>query len=142
MKKFLIVTLFVLAATLGGLQAQKPGDRSETLRTDYMAEMVGNLSCKQKKQLDALYNEMKPRIFALKQNLEEVRDSIAVALNVYGDNSAKLFPLFDREAQLQAEVSREYYRTKVAIDNILTKEQYKTFMRNRERQRKQTYKGH
>ena len=45
-------------------------------------------------------------------------------MNSREDHSNVLFPLYDREGRLQSEISKEYYRTKVAIDKVLTPEQF------------------
>ena len=39
-----------------------------------------------------------------------------------GDHSAVLFPLFEREAALQAAINREMYKGKLRVDEVLTKE--------------------
>ena len=44
-----------------------------------------------------------------------------------GDQSDKLFPLFDREAAIQAEISKEMYTTRQQIDQVLTDEQLAEF---------------
>ena len=44
-------------------------------------------------------------------------------MELEGDQSRHLNPLFEREAQLQAAVSREMYSAKVRIDDVLTREQ-------------------
>ena len=59
----------------------------------------------------------------LQAELDKVRKQIHTLTNKEGDNSDQLFPLFDREGVLRAEIAKEMYRTRLQIDEILTKEQ-------------------
>ena len=52
-----------------------------------------------------------------------MHDSINAVFEKYGDHTKELSPLIERDAALQAELSREYYRIKVRIDEILTRDQ-------------------
>ena len=63
----------------------------------------------------------------LHAELDKVRKQINQLINSDGDNSEQLFPLFDREGALRAEISKEMYRTRRQIDEILTKEQLAEF---------------
>ena len=65
-----------------------------------------------------------------------MRDSIGKYMDSEGDQSKKLYPLFDREAQLQVQISREMYSTKVRIDKVLTKEQRKEFLQASKRDKR------
>ena len=66
-----------------------------------------------------------------------MRDSIHRYMDMDGDQSQYLYPLFDREARIQTQISREMYATKVHIDQVLTKEQRKELKDNSKRQKKQ-----
>jgi Spy/CpxP family protein refolding chaperone len=57
------------------------------------------------------------------------------------DKSAVLFPLFEREGKLKSEISKEYYRTRVAIDKVLTPAQRDTLREKMAKQREQREKG-
>lgn len=107
--------------------------------------MVGDLSQTQKKKLDAITDASKERVGLLRAQQKAVRDSIAVYMKLDGDHSAVLFPLFDREARLQCEISREMYTTKVRVDEVLTPEQRKqlrqsTTQKHREKPQKKSKK--
>ena len=118
--------IYILAALLLLLTpavAQNPNHKGSRQRD--ITEMVSDLSQSQKKRLDAITEESKSRVNALRARQKAVRDSIAMFMNMDGDHSDKIFPLFDREADLQRAISREMYSTKVRIDEVLTPEQRK-----------------
>ncbi len=88
-----------------------------------VAELVSNLSANQKRQIEAIYDDSKKKMQSLRSEQSAVRDSVKQYLHGEGDNSRILFPLFDREAAIQSQISREMYSTKLKIDEILTPEQ-------------------
>lgn len=90
-----------------------------------ITKIVSDLSASQKKKLDAINEESKKNVDALRAQQKAVRDSIAMYIHREGDNSRILYPLFDREAQIQSSISREMYSTKIKIDAVLTAEQRK-----------------
>lgn len=121
MKRIVIIlSLLILYNTTW---AQKT-DRPQLPREMIIEDFVDNLSIRQKKQLNAVRLASKSKLENLKNELNIVRDSIRINMDMYGDNSMVLFPLFEREANIQKEISKETYRVKVRIDNILTREQY------------------
>lgn len=123
-KTLLIVILLSFVAM--PCMAQHKGDRERVADPKShreITEMVSDLSQSQKKRLDAITDASKERVAALRAQKKSVRDSIAVYMKLDGDQSAVLFPLFDREAQLQRDISREMYTTKVRVDEVLTPEQ-------------------
>ena len=97
--------------------------------------MVPDLTASQKSRIDAVTSQSAKTIEGYKSQLKAVRDSIRSYMNTQEDKSAILFPLYDREAMLQSEISKEYYRTKVAVDKVLTPEQYKAMCSKMEKQR-------
>lgn len=114
-----VVSLFVVApanAQRGKSNEREPRD---------ITKIVSNLSSAQKKKLDAINEESKARVDALRAQQKAVRDSIAYYIHRDGDQSRALYPLFDREAQLQSTISREMYATKLKIDAVLSPEQRK-----------------
>lgn len=119
-----IKTIIIAVAamlTMTTAMAQRPKSAFDGPRD--ITKMVSDLSSSQKKRLDAITDESKPRIDALRAQRKAVRDSIAMYIQRDGDQSEALFPLFEREAQLQSRISREMYMTKVRIDEVLTPEQ-------------------
>lgn len=90
-------------------------------------EVIDDLSALQKSKLDKLQKDSRENIKLMKEQQDQVRDSIRVLMKKPGDNSKKLYPLFDREGNIQAEISKEMYRTRIRIDEILTDEQRVTF---------------
>ena len=60
-----------------------------------------------------------------RKELKAVRDSVRIYMDKPGDQSAVIFPLYDRQSQLHNAIKKEYYRSKLAIDEVLTPEQYK-----------------
>lgn len=134
MKKILFLTLTLLLAL--SLSAQRNGDKHRDRKPPDITQLVSNLSDSQKSKLETITNESRQRIDKLRNQQKAVRDSIAGYMEREGDQSKYLYPLFDREAKLQAEISREMYITKVHIDKVLTKEQRAEFQKASKEQRK------
>ena len=104
-----------------GMSARTPGDNPPPK----VEEMVSDLSVTQKKKLLQVQSLSRERIGKLKAELGEVRDSIRMLMRRDGDNSKVLYPLFDREGALQAQIAKEMYAMRTRIDAILTPEQLK-----------------
>ena len=121
MKKY-ILTLLLLALTLP-LAAQHDGRQPHKKKRAEITELVSDLSAPQKRKIEHISKESRTRVDDLRRQQNAVRDSIRMYMDLEGDQSAHLYPLFDREAQLQVSVSREMYATKLRIDEVLTKEQ-------------------
>lgn len=134
MKKILFLTLTLLLGL--SLSAQRNGDKHRDRKPLDITQLVSNLSDSQKSKLETITNESRQRIDKLRNQQKAVRDSIAGYMEREGDQSKYLYPLFDREAKLQAEISREMYITKVHIDKVLTKEQRAEFQKASKEQRK------
>ncbi len=134
MKRIILIITALLAIHTVGAQtkpAAKPCGPSTSI-----VEMVTDLSVSQKRKLDVLQKDSKKKIDALKQQREALRDSIHSVLSLYGDHSAELYPMFDREAALQLEINRELYRVKTKADEILTREQHQELIKKMESSRK------
>lgn len=127
MNRIVISTIAACFALLPlGAAAQRPhaeGPRKE--HRPEITEIVSDLAPAQKRKLENLTNDSKQRIEKLRGQQKAVRDSINRYMDMDGDQSRTLYPLFDREAKLQAEISRQMYATKVRIDEVLTPEQRK-----------------
>lgn len=134
MKKFLFLTLALLFGFT--VSAQKPADhRCEGKRPD-ITKIVSNLTDNQKGKLETITKESRQRVDKLRARKKSVRDSIVIYMEREGNQSKYLNPLFDREAKLQSEISREMYSTKVRIDEVLTKEQRAEFQKASKQHRK------
>lgn len=138
MKKTFFFLLVLSSYLLAPLHAQRPHQdgRGPEKRLD-ITEIVSDLSSSQKSKLETLTGDSKKRVEALRTQQKAVRDSIGMFMDKDGDQSKVLYPLFDCEAKLQAEISREMYSTKVRIDQILTKEQRQQLKDNSKRHQKQ-----
>lgn len=121
MKKTFIIALLVMLALPGF--SQDDSKRQHGRKHKDITELVNDLSASQKRKIDALTKESVERVSELRRQQKAVRDSIHMFMERDGDQSATLFPLFEREADLQVAVSREMYATKLKIDEVLTKEQ-------------------
>ena len=117
MKKIVIITLLFVTA-LPAI-AQREGKRGERRHRD-ITEMGSDLSASQKRKIDAIGKESKERVGAMRQQQKQVRDSIAMYMDRDGDQSRALYPLFEREANIQVSINREMYTTKRRIDEVLT----------------------
>lgn len=132
-----LVSLFAFQCTLSYAQDPRhggPHDRQG--RRPDITKIVSNLSDAQKEKLEALMEASRQRVDKLRRQQQAVRDSIALYMDRDGNQSKKLYPLFDREAKLQVEISREMYNTKVRIDEVLTKEQRQQFRQASKEHRK------
>ena len=90
-----------------------------------ISAIVSDLTPAQKKKIDQITKESQESIRQLEESLHGVRDSIRLFMDRYEDNSKQMIPLIDREAQLQAAINKTKYRTKCAVNKVLTQEQYK-----------------
>ncbi len=130
-KHFFLLAAFVLLLSPAIAQNHKQKDHGP--RRD-ISEMVSDLSQSQKKRLDAISEESKTRVNSLRAQQKAVRDSISMYINMEGDHTNEIFPLFDREANIQRAISREMYTTKVRIDEVLTPKQRKQLSQCRTKQ--------
>ena len=122
MKKIATLMLtIVLGFTVMG--QQKPCHTPRHKELPKVEELVNNLSAIQKKRLNTVMENSRKEVDRLQAELDKVRKQIHTLTNKEGDNSEQLFPLFEREGVLRAEIAKEMYRTRLQIDEILTKEQ-------------------
>lgn len=131
---------FILVFCFCGMlfaQQQPSGHRHQRPEPPKIEEMVSDLSAIQKKRLESATESSRKKIDKLQTNLSNVRKQIRTLLKAEGDQSEKLFPLYEREGDIQAEISKEMYRCRIQIDNILTKEQLQEFRAHIEKERKQ-----
>lgn len=134
MKRIVSITLVAMMALQGAVcfaqrpHRDDPSQCREPEKRPEITELVSDLSSSQKSKLEVISNESKKRVDELRKEQKEVCDKISQLMDLDGDHSKELIPLFDREANLQAEISREMYATKVRIDQVLTKEQRKELM--------------
>ena len=111
--------------------AQKPNrDGGQKGQKEKIEDVITDLTPQQKSKIDAITKQSSKNIERYRTQLHTVRDSIRLYMASRDDNSKKVFILYDREARLRAELSKEYYRTKVAIDAVLTPEQFATFQKH------------
>ena len=122
MKKItaLLLTLVLAVTAMGQHKNDHSRHHKELPKVE---EMVSDLSAIQKKKLNTVMENSRKEVDRLQAELDKVRKQINALVNKDGDNADQLFPLFDREGALRAEISKEMYRTRQQIDNILTKEQ-------------------
>lgn len=120
MKKVLLLSLLVVFTL--PLAAQHSGRPNGAKHKD-ITELVSDLSNIQKRKIEAATKDSKARVDNLRKQQRAVLDSINMYMERDGDQSAALFPLFDREAALHAAIDREMYAGKLRIDEILTMEQ-------------------
>lgn len=121
MKKYLLIVITLLLAWPMAAQT----DHTKRKRPE-VTEVVSDLSAPQKRKIEAVSRESRERTETLRWQQRAVRDSINRYMDLEGDQSQILYPLFDREAALQAAVSREMYAAKLRIDAILTADQRAT----------------
>lgn len=122
----MLVCVSMILFCSNSLQAQHTPHKHQPVENSVI-EMVSDLSAIQKRKLESLQKESKNKIESLKQQRKAVKDSIQTLMDEYGDHTREVYPLIERDAALHAEISREYYRVKVRIDEIITREQSNEF---------------
>ncbi len=126
MKNLFYLAAFILVPLLTFAQ-QKGRDHQEPKHpNDNIEHFVSDLTATQKTRIDIIARRSRENVEKYRKELDITRDSIRSLTDSPEDRSDILFPLYDREAALQAEISKEYYRAKSSIDAVLTPEQYKT----------------
>jgi len=142
MKKTLAIVLSLLFTTMLFAQPAKPlrGPLPKD-EVPNVEKMVSNLTPVQKKRIETITATSKKEVFKLKSELESLRSQIGKLNAKEGDQSALLFPLFDRESQVMAEISKVMYRCRLKIDEVLTPEQIKEFRSSLEAQRQKQLKS-
>ena len=130
-----ILLVIALAAFAFPVFAQRDNHSGQAGKPKEISEIVNDLTPAQKKRLDAITDASKERVAAMRARQKALRDSIRVYMHLEGDHSAELFPLFDQEASLQRDISREMYTTKVCIDEVLTPAQRQQVRQASTRQR-------
>lgn len=142
MKRTIAIVLSLLFSMTLFAQSAKPF-RGPMSKDDppKVEKMVSNLTAMQKKRIESITEKSKKEVSKLKNELESVRTQICGLHAKEGDQSATLFPLFDRESELMAEISKEMYRCRLQIDEVLTPEQLKEFRNSLEAERKKQIKN-
>lgn len=138
MKKYIVfVFVFLFLLHVSPLSAQEaPRHGRKDNPPVKVEEMVSDLSVKQKRSLLQIQEKSHERIGQLNAQLKVVRDSIRTVMRQDGDNSKILYPLFDREGALQAQISKEMYTMRTQIDAILTPQQLAELRKALEARRK------
>lgn len=138
MKRILFSAIFICLA-LTAVSQPRGRHQQERNQRDVMKieEFVSDLSTTQKAKIDLITKHTSKNIESLRQQAKEVRDSIRTYMGSQEDRSDILFPLYEREGHLQTELSKEYYRSKAAIDKVLTPEQYQKLREAMENRRPQ-----
>lgn len=133
----LSITLCLLLFSYAPLMAQGDGHdgRKGQKRPPKIEQIVTTLTKEQKKSIEKLTQASQVRLHQLEEAQSQIRDSIRQYLDLYEDNSKKLFPLFEREGKLQTEINKEMYRAKMAINKILTVEQHQQVISHAKRNR-------
>lgn len=137
MKKTITFILAFCFCSMIFAQQRPNSHRHQRPEPPKIEEMVSDLSAIQKKRLENVTESSRKKIDKLQTNLNNVRKQIRALLKTEGDQSEKLFPLYEREGDIQAEISKEMYKCRIQIDNILTKEQLQEFRAHIEKDRKQ-----
>ena len=118
------ITLLLIAFALAlSLAAQHDGKPHKKAPKPEISELVGDLNAVQKRKVETISRESKERVAALRKQKHSVCDSIAMFMELEGNHSRELYPLFDREAKLQVAINREMYDTKLRIDEVLNAKQ-------------------
>lgn len=127
MKRHLLILLLVASTIAVCAQHKSPRPPKEPPHHEEgrIEKILTDLTATQKTRIDLVTRETAKKVEKLRKELNNVRDSIKTYMDSPNDNTSKLFPLFELEGKLQAEISKEYYRAKTALDKVLTPDQYR-----------------
>ncbi len=137
MKQLIITAILICLAV--GTKAQ-PSAMPPKEDNVEIADFISDLSKAQKSKIDLITKRSTKIIDNYRQQLHNVRDSIRTFMDLPNDNSPILFPLYEREGRLQTEISKEYYRCKLAIDKVLTPEQQRALKEKMGKNRQSKHK--
>lgn len=88
-----------------------------------IASFVDDLTDEQRDQLHDLSVQSKQTLNELRQQQRELRDTISLLLRQPTDQSEILFPLFDKSAQIRAQIDKELYTARFNIAKVLNEKQ-------------------
>lgn len=91
-----------------------------------IASFVDDLTDEQRDQLHDLTMQSRQVLNQLRQQQRELHDTIRVLLRQPTDQSEILFPLFDKSAQVRAQIDKELYTARFNISKVLTEKQMQT----------------
>ena len=95
-----------------------------------VAQCVKDLSSKQKRRINEISARYNKELRATKAEVKSVRDDIQVLMADKADNTEKIFPLMEREANLNLKLNKTMYRMKVELDAVLTNDQYNLMVKS------------
>lgn len=126
----MFITVMSFLSTLCVAQAKKdmgepPHGQGHGSRPMRIEDMIPDLSNTQKTRLEIITQRSSKMIDKCRAQLDELRDSIRLFMDDTIDRSEVLYPMFEREGRLQAQMSKYYYMTKRDMDAVLTPKQYK-----------------
>lgn len=129
MKRLFAITVSLLCISFVFAQQPKKNHHAhQNVNPPRIEEMVGDLSAIQKKRIEVVTSNSKAKVDKLQTELNSVKQQIRKIIHdSEDDQSAVLFPLIDRECELQAAINKEMYSARIKIDAILTPDQKKEF---------------
>ena len=118
MKRHLLILLLVASTIAVCAQPKSPRPPKEPPHHEEgrIEKILTDLTATQKTRIDLVTRETAKKVEKLRKELNNVRDSIKTYMDSPNDNTSKLFPLFELEGKLQAEISKEYYRLGQSAD--------------------------
>ncbi len=139
MKLIVALAAFTMASLVSVAQPPKGRQVNEPDGRPRVEEVLTDLTATQRTRIDVITRRAKKESDVYQKRLNGVADSIRILMDEGKDNSAKLFPLFEQEGRLQAEINKIFYRARLEMDAILTPEQInaiKTYRENSQKQRR------
>lgn len=128
--RFICLLVCSLSLCCGTAMAQtKPASNCED-PSARVAKCVKDLSSKQKRSIDDISSKYNSELKAIKTELKTVRDNIHSLMAEKNDNREKIFPLMEREANLNLKLNKTMYQMKVELDEVLTDDQYNIMVKS------------
>ena len=142
-RPLLLMFALCLSLSIWAQPAQNSHPRKAQPERPKIEDLVSNLTSTQKTRIDLITRRSTKKIEEYRTQLKVVRDSIRSYMGSQSDMSAVVFPLYEREAKLQVKISKEFYRSKVEVDKVLTPQQFQELSEKMKEQRaKQPHKRH
>ena len=127
MRKIITFIAFTLLSVATFAQSGVSDKRHHKSLPPRVEEIVSDLTPIQQKRIETITQNTKKVVEPKKAALNKIRRQIDNLMEKSGDQSKKLFPLLEKEAQLKVEISKAMYEARVLIDGVLTPAQLKAF---------------
>ncbi|MBQ7062068.1 MAG: hypothetical protein IJM88_02110 [Bacteroidales bacterium] len=126
MKRIVLIMMMLGIVPIAFAQQRVgPPHVDEPQEAPRIEEFIHDLTPTQRTRIAEVTKKHTTRANQCRKELLALRDSIRIVMEDPTDRSKTLFPLYDREGDLMAQLSKIYYYGRVEIEHELTPEQRK-----------------